>query len=102
MQNNQKKRKTPIWIVAIYVVGIAVAVGAYVFTDASGYLIPGVSPLALAAVIGAFTYEHYQTNKENRDGSLVPQLVILGILIAYNVIVGIMGIIAGTNVGFFG
>ena len=102
MQNTPKKRKTPVWIIVIYIVGIAIAVGCYVFTDATGYLIPGASPLALAAVVGAFTYEHYQTNKENRDGSLIPQLIILGILAAYNLVIGIIGIVAGANVGCFG
>ncbi len=102
MQKNNPKHKTPIWIILIYIIGIAVAVGCYVFTDATGFLIPGASPLALAAVLGAFTYDHYQANKGSRDGTLVPQLILLGIFIVYNLVVAIMGIIAGTNVGFFG
>ena len=50
--------------------------------------------LALAAVIGVYTYEHYQNNRANRDGMLVPQLIILGILAAVNVFWGILQIYA--------
>ena len=90
--NTQKKTyKTPVWITVIYVVGIALAVAGYVFTDASGYLIPGLSPLSLAAVIGAFTYDYYQKNKGGRD-SVKPQMIILGILIAYNAVVGFLAL----------
>ncbi len=89
----QKSKSNPL-ITVIYVVGIALAVGGYVFAEASGYLIPGLSPFALAAVIGVYTYEHYQNNRANRDGMLVPQLIILGILAAVNVFWGVLQIYA--------
>ena len=94
-QNSPKKKKSsnPI-ITVIYVVGIALAVGGYVFAEASGYLIPGLSPFALAACIGAYAYEHYQNNRANKDGMLVPQMVIIGILAAVNVFWGILQIYA--------
>ena len=99
MANNTKKqtgktKKSNPLITAAYVVGIALAVGGYVFADASGYLIPGLSPLALAAVIGVYTYEHYQNNKANRDGMLMPQMIILGILAAVHVFWGALQIYA--------
>jgi len=89
----QKPKSNPIFTV-IYVVGIALAVGGYVFTDASGYLIPGLVPLSLAAVIITYAVEHYQKNRANRDGMLVPQMVIIGILAAINVVSGLMQIYA--------
>lgn len=90
---NAKKKSNPL-ITAAYVIGIALAVGGYVFAEASGYLIPGLSPLALAAVIGVYSYEHYQNNKANRDGMLLPQMIILAILSAVNVFWGILQIYA--------
>ena len=90
---SNKKNSNPL-ITAIYVVGIALAVGGYVFAEASGYLIPALSPFALAAVIATYTYEHYQNNKADRDGMLKPQLIILGILAAVNVFWGILQIYA--------
>ena len=99
MANNTKKqtgktKKSNPLITAAYVVGIALAVGGYVFADASGYLIPGLSPFALAAVIGVYTYEHYQNNKANRDGMLMPQMITLGMLAAVNVFWGALQIYA--------
>ena len=96
MANNTKKKtgkqsKSNPLITAAYVVGIALAVGGYVFADASGYLIPGLSPFALAAVIGVYTQEHYQNNKANRDGMLMPQMIILGIIGEYIVRIYIQG-----------
>ncbi|MBQ8577418.1 MAG: hypothetical protein IJ449_05565 [Clostridia bacterium] len=91
---NQKKKKTSPIITVIYVVGIALAAGGYVFTDASGYLIPGLSPLALAAVILTYTWQHYRENRANKDGMLIPQMIILGILAAINVVSGLMQIYA--------
>ena len=91
---NGKKTKSNPLITAAYVIGISLAVGGYVFAEASGYLIPGLSPFALAAVIGVYTYEHYQNNKDNRDGTLIPQMVILCILAAVNVFWGILQIYA--------
>ena len=90
---NKKTKSNPL-ITVIYVVGIALAVGGYVFSDASGYLIPGLAPLALAAVVLTYTYEHYRKNRDNRDGMLVPQMVILGILAAINIISGLAQIYA--------
>ena len=81
-------------ITAIYVISIALAVGGYVFAEASGYLIPALSPFALAAAITTFAYEHYQNNKANKDGMLKPQMIIIGILIAINVFWGILQIYA--------
>ena len=89
----QQKKSHPL-ITAAYVIGIALAVGGYVFAEASGYLIPGLSPFALAAVIGVYAYEHYQNNKANRDGVLLPQMIIIGILAAVNVFWGILQIYA--------
>ena len=102
MNNQQKNKngaryKTPTWIYVVYVLGITLAVGGYVFTDASGYLIPGLSPLSLAAVIGAFTYDYYQKNKTG-NSSLKAQMIILGILIAYNVVIGFLAL----GAAFFG
>ncbi|MGM9626429.1 MAG: hypothetical protein ACI3XM_12060 [Eubacteriales bacterium] len=91
-QTNRKKT-SPI-VTVIYVVGIALAAGAYVFTEASGYMVPGLSPLALAVVITTFTRQHYIENRENKDGMLKPQLAILSLLIAINVIAGLMQIYA--------
>ncbi len=95
MQNNkpQKKKSSPI-ITVLYVVGIALAVGVYVFNDASGYLIPGVAPLALATVAFTYMYQHYKENRANRDGMLVPQMIILGVLASISVISGLMQIYA--------
>ena len=90
---NTPKKSHPL-ITAAYVIGIALAVGGYVFAEASGYLIPGLSPFALAACIGAYAYEHYQNNRANKDGMLVPQMVIIGILAAVNVFWGILQIYA--------
>lgn len=89
----QQKKSSPL-ITAAYVIGIALAVGGYVFAEASGYLIPGLSPFALAAVIGVYAYEHYQNNKANRDGVLLPQMIIIGILAGVNVFWGILQIYA--------
>lgn len=95
MQNSPKKtKKSNPLITAVYVVGIALAVGGYVFAEASGYLIPGLSPFALAAVICMYGYEHYQTNRANKDGMLLPQMVIIGILAAVNVFWGVLQIYA--------
>ena len=95
MEQKKKKRyKTPVWVTIAYVVGIAICVGSYVFTSATGFLIPGLSPLSLAAVVGVYTYEHYRTNKEDKDGMLRSQLVILGIIIGANVISALMQIYA--------
>ncbi len=58
-QNRNKNGKTwssPI-ITVIYVVGVTLAVGGYVFTDVTKMLIPGLSPLALAAVTGAIALD---------------------------------------------
>lgn len=88
------KKTSGALITAVYVIGIALAVGGYVFTEASGYLIPGLSPLALAAVIAVYAWEHYQKNRANRDGMLVPQMVIFCILIGVNVFWGILQIYA--------
>ncbi len=95
MPNNtpKKKKQSPI-ITLLYVVGIALAVGGYVFTDASGYLIPGLSPLALAAVILTYTWQHYQKHKDNRDGMLLPQMTILAIMALINIVSGGMQIYA--------
>ena len=90
---SDKKNSNPL-ITAIYVVSIALAVGGYVFAQASGYLIPALSPMALAAAITTFAYEHYQNNKADKDGMLKPQMMILGILIAVNVFWGILQIYA--------
>ncbi len=92
-QKKQKNKSNPI-ITVLYVIGIAVAVGVYVFNDASGYLIPGVAPLALATVVFTYMYQHYNENKENRDGMLVPQMIILGILAGISVVSGLMQIYA--------
>ena len=90
-----KKKKSNPLVTAIYVVGISLAVGGYVFTDASGYMIiPGIAPLSLAAVVVTYTWEHYQKNKNNRDGMLMPQMVILSILAAINIIAGLAQIYA--------
>ena len=95
MQNSPKKtKKSNPLITAVYVVGIALAVGGYVFAEASGYLIPGLSPFALAAVICMYGYEHYQNNRANKDGMLLPQMVIIGILAAVNVFWGVLQIYA--------
>ena len=87
------KKSNPL-ITVIYVVGIALAVGGYVFAEASGYLIPAMSPFALAAVIATYSYEHYQNNKANKDGMLKPQMIILEILVGVNVFWGILQIYA--------
>ncbi|MCQ2431501.1 MAG: hypothetical protein MJ175_02730 [Clostridia bacterium] len=97
-RNKKNTYKTPVWIVIIYVVCFALAVGGYVLADATGQLIPGLSPLALAALIAAFAYDYYQKNKGSSD-TLKPQMIILGILIAYNVVVGIMAVIAAVVQG---
>ena len=89
----QQKKSHPL-ITAAYVIGIALAVGGYVFAEASGYLIPGLSPFALAAVIGVYAYEHYQNNKATRNDILLPQMIIIGILAAVNVFWGILQIYA--------
>ena len=88
---NGKKWSSPI-ITIIYVVGVTLAVGGYVFTEVTKMLIPGLSPLALAAVIGAYMYDHYQNNKDNKDGSLRSQMIILGILLGYCIVIGCLGI----------
>lgn len=93
-RSSKKPKKNNPLITAAYVVGIALAVGGYVFAEASGYLIPGLSPFALAAVIGVYAYEHYQNNKANRDGMLLPQMIIIGILAAVNVFWGVLQIYA--------
>jgi len=90
---SSKKKSNPL-ITVIYVVGIALAVGGYVFAEASGFLIPGLSPLALAAVVGVYAYEHYQNNRADRDGMLRSQMVILCILAAVNVFWGVLQIYA--------
>lgn len=92
--NQTNRRKTSPIVTVIYVIGIALAAGGYVFTEASGYMIPGLSPLALAVVIFTFTRQHYLENRENKDGMLKPQLAILSLLIAINVIAGLMQIYA--------
>ncbi len=92
MNEPKKTKRSPIFTI-IYVVGIALAIGCYVFAEASGYLIPGVSPLALAAVIGTYMYEHYQNHKDNRDGMLIPQLAILGLFAGYNLVIGMIAIV---------
>ena len=88
------KKTSGALITAIYVIGIALAVGGYVFTEASGYLIPGLSPLALAAVIAVYAWEHYQKNRANKDGMLVPQMVIFCVLVAVNMFWAILQIYA--------
>ncbi len=92
-QPQKKKKNSPI-ITVLYVVGIALAVGVYVFNDASGYLIPGVAPFALAMVVFTYMYQHYTENRENRDGMLLPQMIILGILAGISVISGAMQVYA--------
>ena len=87
------KKSNPL-ITAAYIIGIALAAGGYVFAEASGFLIPGLSPFALAAVIGVYAYEYYQNNKANRDGMLLPQMIIIGILAAVNVFWGVLQIYA--------
>ena len=87
-------KKTNPLITAAYIICIALAAGGYVFAEASGFLIPGLSPFALAAAIGVYAYEHYQNNKANRDGMLLPQMIIIGILAAVNIFWGAMQIYA--------
>ncbi len=93
-KNKQSKNRTSPWVTLVYVVSIALAAGGYVFTEASGYLIPGLSPLALAAAVGMYTWEHYRANKDNRDGTLRAQLIILGMIIAVNIIFALLQIYA--------
>lgn len=92
-QNPRKSGGRSVLLTLIYVVGVTAAVGAYVFTQVTKQLIPGLSPLALAAVIGAYMYEHYQNGKQKQDGSLRSQMIILGILLAYCIVMGVLGIV---------
>lgn len=94
MANQKDPKKKNTLVMVIYVIGIAVAAGSYIFAEASGYMIPGLSPLSLAAVILTYTWQHYKENRANKDGMLVPQLVILGVLAAWNVISGLMQLYA--------
>ena len=87
------KKNNPL-ITILYVVSISLAVGGYVFAEASGYLIPAMSPFALAAAVITYAYEHYQNNKANKDGTLKPQMIILAILAGVNIFWGILQIYA--------
>ncbi|MBQ3065153.1 MAG: hypothetical protein IJC98_02850 [Clostridia bacterium] len=93
-KNKQNKNRTSPWVTLVYVVSVALAAGGYVFAEASGYLIPGLSPLALAAAVGMYTWEHYHANKNHKDGTLRAQLVILGVIIAVNILFAILQIYA--------
>ncbi len=86
--------KQPLWVTIAYVVGIALCVGSYVFTDATGYLIPGLTPFSLAAVIGVYAYRHYVENKSNKDGMLRPQMTILILMIVFTAFFGVLQLYA--------
>ena len=74
--------------------GVILCAGSYVFTSASGYLIPGLTPFSLAAAFIGYIIRHYRENKEDKNGMLRSQMIILCCFAAIPVIFGILEIIA--------
>ena len=95
MQNKpeRKKKKFDPLNILIYG-GVIVCAASYVFTSASGYLIPALTPFSLASAFIGYIIRHYRENKDNKNGMLRPQMIILCFFCAIPVVFGILEIIA--------
>ena len=95
MQNRPKEKKKKFDPLNLLIYGgVIVCAGSYVFTSASGYLIPGLTPFSLAAAFVGYIIRHYRENKEDKNGMLRSQMIILCFFCAIPILFGILEIIA--------
>lgn len=74
--------------------GVILCILSYVFTSATGYMIPALTPFSLAAAFAGYIIRHYRENKEDKNGMLRSQMVILCFFGAIPVVFGVLEIIA--------
>ncbi|MBO4229102.1 MAG: hypothetical protein J5938_01980 [Clostridia bacterium] len=90
---NPKGKKNPIFSIMIWG-GVILCILSYVFTSTTGQLIPALTPFSLLTAIVGYTLQHYADHKENKDGMLRPQMIILCAIGVIPLVLGIMEIVA--------